>query len=217
MSFWTGENPPGGAILSYHLREPAREARLVIERDGTPIRTLDVSGEPGVIHRVVWDLRYEPFDEGEEGEDDAVPGLPRPVGPRGPLVAPGPYTVTLEADGHRYERELVVRRDPRMPTLTGDDYRAREAFLLAVRALRTRARAHSEPAPDSARSELERIDRDARSLERELEGGSVQPGTLYPPTPAQRERLEALEARLTDLTDGSQERAEPTNTIPSGV
>ncbi|MFP4623599.1 MAG: WD40/YVTN/BNR-like repeat-containing protein [Gemmatimonadota bacterium] len=200
MDFWTGENPPFGAILSYHLARPARDARLIIERDGERIRSLDVDGEPGVIHRVVWDLRYAPLDTARARGDG--PELPQPVGPRGPLVSPGTYTVTLVAGDARSSQELQVRGDPEMPMLTDADYRAREAFLLEIRAVQQRVRdaLTGGTAVGDARP-LRTIHSEARRLEGELEGGSVQPGTLYPPTPAQRERLARLKAALAERLD----------------
>ncbi len=197
MDFWTGENPPEGAILSYHLARPAAVARLVIERDGEHIRTLDVDGQAGVIHRVAWDLRYAPSDGSGADEDARLPG---PVGPRGPFVSPGTYAVTLEADGERSVRELEVRGDPRMPMLTPADYQAREAFLLDVLELQTRAGAAIRQ--DVDRSALRAVQREAGRLESEIQGRSPRPGTLYPPTPAQRDRLERARARLDELLGG---------------
>ena len=190
MDVWTGENPPWGAILSYHLAEPAARARLVIRRDGEPVRTLDASGEPGVIHRVVWDLRHAPVEGGETRTD-----LARPIGPRGPFVSPGTYTVTLEAGDARSDQPLVVRGDPLMP-VTDAEYREREAFLLAVTELRRRIGSLLEGTEPGARAALAHLRFRALALFRELDGGEVQPGTLYPPTPGQRRRLEEIREAL---------------------
>ena len=197
MSFWTGANPPVGAILSYWLGQDAPDARLVIRRDGDVVRTLDAPATGGTIHRVVWDLRHAPLEE--PGDDADRTDLPGPVGPRGALVAPGSYTVTLEAGGVRSSQELVVRGDPDMPMLTDDDYRERERFLLDVVALQRRA--EEAGAAGRVGDDISGIRRGAAALFRELEGGSVQPGTLYPPTPEQRRRLDALRTRFEQIQD----------------
>ena len=148
-----------------------------------------------MIHRVAWDLRYAPLD----GEDEAPdPRLARPVGDRGPLVAPGTYTVTLEAGGTTSSQSFTVQGDPRMPMLTPEDYRAREAFLLEIRSVR-RAIAAAREAGDGDDDALDRLDRRARRLAGELTGGSVQQGTLHPPTPPQREALATIRAELEAL------------------
>lgn len=184
---WDGANPPD-AVFSYRLDRTA-DARLVITRDGETLRTFDVSDEPDVIHRVTWDLRYAPLSEGRAGEPD--PRLARPVGDRGPLVAPGTYTATLETGGATSSQTFRVRPDPELPMLTLADYQARESFLLEVRALRRDIETAREAGDANARA-LMRLGRRAGSLERELTGASVQPGTLFPPTATQREVLEAI-------------------------
>lgn len=195
MDWWNGENPAWGATLTYHLARPAADARLVIRRDGAPIRTLEVDGAPGVIHRVVWDLRHPPLDSGDVRTD-----LARPIGPRGPFVAPGTYDIALEANNARSTRALVVGGDPLMPTLTDGDYRARESFLLAAHDVERRAgQAADSAATPGDRRDLNAVRRAAGRLFGELEGGNVQPGTLFPPTTQQRDRLETLEQRLHEL------------------
>lgn len=195
MGWWNGANPPWGAILTYHLAAPAADARISIRRAGEVVRTLPVDGTPGVIHRVVWDLRWPPTEPGEVRTD-----LARPSGPRGPFVAPGAYDVSLEAGDASSTRRLVVRGDPMLPQLTDADYRAREAFLRAVQDVQRRAGAAAESADADRRRELASLRRDAGRLFGEFEGGSVQPGTMFPPTTQQRERLAAIQARLTELT-----------------
>ncbi|MBW3554726.1 MAG: hypothetical protein KY466_14525, partial [Gemmatimonadetes bacterium] len=191
MDWWNGENPPWGATLTYHLSRSAADARLVIRRGDEVVRTLDVEGSAGVIHRVVWDLRHPPVDSGEVRTD-----LARPVGPRGPFVSPGVYQVTLEARGARSTRDLVVRGDPLLPMVSDADYRAREDFLVEAQDLRRRIMDAAGDAAPALRRELNGLRREASRLFGELDGGSVQPGTLFPPTPQQRQRLASLRARV---------------------
>ena len=84
-------NPPFGATLTYHLREPmATGAQLVLtisDESGEQVRRLELPGEDG-IHRVTWNLRREP-----------PPGAAGARGGRGQrqgeVVSPGRYTATL--------------------------------------------------------------------------------------------------------------------------
>ena len=57
---WRGENPPYGAVLSYFVRDTARNLRFTIkDPEGRVVRTLrDTLVSPGV-HRIAWDLRYD--------------------------------------------------------------------------------------------------------------------------------------------------------------
>jgi hypothetical protein len=59
--------------------------------------------------------------------------LPHDIGARGAYVAPGVYTVTIDADGVQGRTTVRVAPDPKLP-LTAAQYREREAFLLEVAA-----------------------------------------------------------------------------------
>jgi len=59
--------------------------------------------------------------------------LPHDIGPRGPYVSPGTYTVTVDADGAQARSTVRIAPDPKLP-LTLAQYRDREAFLLDVAA-----------------------------------------------------------------------------------
>lgn len=129
-SFYAAENPPFGAVVTYHLGETIetlREARHAAEEAAEEsgegwsypsigaLRQEDLEVEPTVMltvrdargavvrrvegaresgfHRVAWDLRY-PSEEpvrlgGADVSDWSSP-------PRGPLVAPGVFSVTLD-------------------------------------------------------------------------------------------------------------------------
>lgn len=108
-----GENPPTGALISYHLSNDAAggEPTLeIVDESGDLVRTLDPSAEPGV-NRVVWDLREQPLaqpDEAEEGEDG------RDIDNTSPEVLPGSYTVRLRLGDRQLVAPLTVRLDPRL-------------------------------------------------------------------------------------------------------
>lgn len=57
--------------------------------------------------------------------------LPHDIGPRGPFVSPGNYTVSIDADGTRASTTVRVIGDPKLP-LTLAQHREREAFLLQI-------------------------------------------------------------------------------------
>ena len=132
----TAENPPNGAILDYYLpmeanrvvlriynahqklvqqissankQESSHAALPIAERWFPKPQQLETS--PG-MHRFVWNLAWgssgvPESDEPDDGEGDI---------PRGPRVAPGTYSVELEADGKVVQHEsLLVSKDPRSP------------------------------------------------------------------------------------------------------
>ena len=152
--FFTAENPAEGAAFTYHLAKAAQKVRLVVSGPaGKVVRELTGPVEAGVIHRVNWDLRFPLAATagrgggggggGEEGGGSGGPGsqragviqLPVPsheIGPRGPHVAPGAFTVTLEVDGVAAgSRPFTVRADPAL-SVTLAQHKSREAFVIEV-------------------------------------------------------------------------------------
>jgi len=220
---YAGENPPFGAILDYYLSKAAQRATITVaDASGRPVRRLEVARSPGVIHRVTWDLRHEPPPSlgggGTEQASQALPRLAQPVGPRGPYVSPGTYTVTLEADGARSSQQVVVKGDPMMP-ITDAQYREREAFLVSVLELQRRVVELAEragvrggggfgpqpaPAPGDTlaalRNRIGGVWRGLNALGSEMNGSGVRPGSLYPPTETQKRRKAELEEELSAVT-----------------
>jgi hypothetical protein len=107
------------------------------------------------MHRIAWDLRYEPIANEREnlGEDESGNGaVPHRTFPAmdAPWAPPGAYTVRLTAHGKRYEQPLTLRLDPRvktpaaalaqLSTLSGEMY----DNAVAARAAYARARALRE-------------------------------------------------------------------------
>lgn len=90
----TFPNPPFGATLTYHLREPmAAGAKLVLTIDdeaGQQVRRIDLPDESG-IHRVTWDLRRNP----PAPAAGARAGGPGGRGRQGERVETGRYSATL--------------------------------------------------------------------------------------------------------------------------
>jgi hypothetical protein len=130
---------------------------IVTNAQDKVVREIAAPGNAGVIQRVNWDLRY-PLPAGagrgggggggEEGggggpgtQRAGVIQLPVPshdIGPRGPHIAPGTFTVTLEVDGAASgSKTFSVRADP-ASAVTLTQHKAREAFVVEVMALQAR-------------------------------------------------------------------------------
>jgi hypothetical protein len=105
------------------------------------------------MHRVWWDMRYDPIGEGGGGRGGgggaAVPHRTYPS-VNAPWAPPGSYTVRLTVDGKSYTQPITLRLDPRVTTspaalatlasLTGEMYkgaRAARATYSQARALVT--------------------------------------------------------------------------------
>jgi photosystem II stability/assembly factor-like uncharacterized protein len=107
---WAAPNPPFGAVLTYHVRQPpSADAKLVMtitDDQGRQIRRFDVDKAPG-LRRVAWNLRGEvpanadAAGRGGGGGRGAAGGRGqfgfggRGGQPQGPLVEPGTYRATL--------------------------------------------------------------------------------------------------------------------------
>ncbi|MEI6243874.1 MAG: glycosyl hydrolase [Acidobacteriota bacterium] len=87
-------NPPLGATVTYHLREPmAGGAKLVLtitDEAGQQVRRIELPDESG-IHRVTWDLRRNPPPPPTAGRAGGAGGRGR----QGERVETGRYTATL--------------------------------------------------------------------------------------------------------------------------
>jgi photosystem II stability/assembly factor-like uncharacterized protein len=128
----SGENPPKGAIINYHLKQkPKGEIILeILDSHGAivdkfsskpepeePEDPSDYSGEkpkrlqPTLhvgVNRVAWDLTYAGAKSIKKAKADQ--GEPR----LGPLAAPGRYTVRLTVDGKSLTQPLEIKPDPRL-------------------------------------------------------------------------------------------------------
>jgi hypothetical protein len=154
----TGENPPDGAILDYHLPRAARSVTLEILAGNEVIRRYSSGDEPERIdpttlpyptywirpyqplapsaghHRFGWDLRYTPPRGTRRTHAIAAVYQKTSSGPTGPFVHPGSYTVRLTVDGTVRDRPLEVRLDPRVKIAPEDLRRQTDASLACYRA-----------------------------------------------------------------------------------
>ena len=206
-----GQNPPDGAVLDYTLRSRSSGAVTleILDASGRLVRRFssddrpapidpelnvptywvrpprNLSAEPGA-HRFVWDLRFPPPAALERQYPiSAVPG-DTPLGPEGPLVLPGRYTVRLTVAGRSLTRPLTVRMDPRIPAPASalarqlevangisDALRRDSETLAAVRALRAKEKSAGRAAKPG-----DRESRDARLAAIEGDGAKPAPESL---------------------------------------
>jgi len=164
-----GENPPTGGVVDYWLEAaPSGPVTLVFRDAGGRVMRRFSSDDPPDslaaefryfqkewlgppqhlettpgLHRFVWDLRLpRPRALSYEYSIAAIWQVGTPLEPRGPLVLPGRYTVTLGVGGKEYSAPLVVRLDPRVH-VTQAALRSQLAFIQAMdSALDTAVAAH---------------------------------------------------------------------------
>ncbi|HEY3884800.1 MAG TPA: hypothetical protein VGL62_06320, partial [Vicinamibacterales bacterium] len=134
-------NPPYGAILYYHLSQPAsgQMTLQVYDASGHLVRTISSTPPPPTegaaypdywlatpearalstavgTHRINWDLRYDDppaFNHDLENQMNMVEGSVT-EGPHGPQVPPGVYTLKLTVDGKVSTQTVTVHNDPRV-------------------------------------------------------------------------------------------------------
>ncbi len=146
-----GQNPPDGAVISYHLREkPAGEVTLTfLDHDGKEIKTFRskpddeqmaqaekkkntrgaeeekaVPKEAG-LNRFVWNMRYPDARNVENA-------IYRSSGVTGPLAPPGTYQVRFTVGDISTIQSFEIRKDPRV-SASDDDLRAQFALALQIR------------------------------------------------------------------------------------
>ena len=192
---YAGENPPDGVLVTYRLGEGSGNATLTVaNEEGRVVRTLEVPSGPGT-HRVNWDVgggmdggrrRWERFESDVRA---------RPIGERGPRVAPGRYTVTLEARGTTSTRTMEVLADP-LGGPTVAEQREREAFMLELLELRDEIQGRLSSASGGDAASLRGHLRSVMRVYGSLNGGGVRQGTLRPPTGTHRARIEEVRRAL---------------------
>jgi photosystem II stability/assembly factor-like uncharacterized protein len=137
-----GQNPPYGAIIYYSLgAQTSGPVTLeILDAQGKLVRRYSSAKPPAKpdmsqfavapywaappqplsaaagMHRFVWSLHYSmPKSVAPDFPIAAVPHE-TPLGPRGPLAAPGEYTVRLIADGQTQTQSFALKIDPRVKT-----------------------------------------------------------------------------------------------------
>jgi len=226
---FVGENPPGGAVITYYQRTRHLFGSLkleILDSSGRVIDELPASKRRG-LNRVEWSMREKP------------PRVPPAVqlafaGTQGPRVLPGTYTARMTKGGEVYEQKFEVGLD-RRATFTLEDrkqqyeaaMRVRKLFgeetavLERIQALRASvAAASGNAAVDAAtRAKLAEFDVKADDVRKRIvatkEGGAItgeerlreHTDQLYgaligyegAPGTYQMERIDVLEAELADI------------------
>jgi photosystem II stability/assembly factor-like uncharacterized protein len=123
---FTGQNPPGGAMVTFyqrtrHLFGPIKLE--VIDPEGKVVDTISVPKRRG-INRVVWSMQVKP------------PRVPRAAqlafsSALGPRVPPGTYTVRLTKGSETIEQKIEIGIDRRAPYTATDRKEQFEAVMKA--------------------------------------------------------------------------------------
>ena len=177
-------NPPEGALISYSLKaKPADKDEVKItvsDAAGKVLRELKGPKEAG-INRTNWDLRHEPPVKAEPGASEFFGP------PRGPLVPPGPYTVTVGLGAATGTQTVAVEEDPRIKTSEAD----RKAWYEACRAA---ARLWTEA--DAANRALESLKKQLKELEESLKKDARATEAVKSAAKALTEKLEPIAKRI---------------------
>ena len=126
----------GDVVRSYSSADPVMDPHPAIDREKYeqiceaapttvfcrfplywPAPPMVISTKAG-MHRVEWDLHYQPVGDKENEETEAtgaVPGRSYPAA-SAPWAPPGKYRVRLIVNGNTYEQPLTLRLDPRVKT-----------------------------------------------------------------------------------------------------
>lgn len=122
--FFVAPNPPFGAMISYYLKEEAKESVEIIIQDGAGQKIRELKGPKNKgTNRISWDLRYGPPPAADE-ED-------RRFRARGFWVLPGKYQVILKAAGQEMIKTAEVEGDSRID-ISFEERKAQHDALLRL-------------------------------------------------------------------------------------
>jgi hypothetical protein len=226
---FVGDNPSGGAVITYYQRTRHLFGKLkieVLDANGTVIDELASSSRRG-LNRVVWSMHLRP---------PRVPPAAQvsQAGTQGPRVMPGTYTIRMQKNGQTYDTTIVVGLDQRVKWTLADRRAQFEATMkvytlfndesaLFERIAGLREQIEKEGEGKSAREtmhrRLEDFDAKLDGLRKKIvattEGGAItgeerlreHTDQLYgalaswdgPPSAYQLDNVTALRAELTDL------------------
>jgi hypothetical protein len=227
---FVGDNPTGGAVITYYQRTRHLFGKLkieVLDAKGAVVDVLPASTRRG-LNRVAWSMHLR------------APHVPpaaqlAQAGAQGPRVPPGTYTVRMEKNGQIYRTSLAVGIDSRV-TWSAADRAAQYGAAMKVAALfndesalfgqiaglreQVAAATKSRPAGDRALGPLGQFDSKLDALRKQIvatkEGGAItgeerlreHTDQLYgaitswdgPPAQYQLNNTDALRAQLGELT-----------------
>jgi hypothetical protein len=184
---FVGDNPAGGAVITYYQRTRHLFGKLKIEvlnQSGSVVDELQANTRRG-LNRVVWTMHLR------------APHVPpaaqlAQAGTQGPRVPPGVYTIRMEKGGKVYETNITVGLDSRVKWTVADrkaQYAAamkvyelfndESALFARIAALRGEIAAASKnrPAGDATRARLAEFDAKLDALRKKIvatkEGGAI--------------------------------------------
>jgi photosystem II stability/assembly factor-like uncharacterized protein len=228
---FVGENPAGGAVITYYQRTRHLFGKLkieVLDSKGTVIDELPASTRRG-LNRVVWTMHL-PAPHVPPAAQLAQAGI------QGPRVPPGTYTIRMLKNGQSVETHVTVGLDARVSWSVADRqaqydaavkvsalFNDESALFAQIAGLRQQVAAvtRSRPAGDKALARLAQFDGRLDALRKQIvatkEGGAItgeerlreHTDQLYgaitswdgPPTRYQLDNIEALRAQLGELSD----------------
>lgn len=135
----TGQNHPGGVMVSYHLKEVTDSTQVRLEfmdKNGELIRAFSTQPDEDkneVVlkdlkeggNRFIWDMRYSPASDFE----GMILWWARMQGPK---AIPGEYKVKMTVNNESSEHEFEILKDPRA-SMSIEDMQAKFNFLIKVR------------------------------------------------------------------------------------
>jgi hypothetical protein len=118
---FTGQNPPYGALITYHLKaKPDEKTKVRMEiRDAAGKLVFEETRVPKErgMNRYAWNLRY---GGAQVRRPPTTEETPFGGGARGPQVLPGVYMVKLFVGDKTVERRVEVRLDPTVQVPASD-------------------------------------------------------------------------------------------------
>jgi photosystem II stability/assembly factor-like uncharacterized protein len=184
---FVGDNPPGGAVISYYLRSRHIYGPIkleVLDAGGKLVDTIAATKRRG-INRVTWSMNVKP------------PRVPRAAqvafsAAQGPRVVPGTYTLRLTRGADVIETKLAIGIDRRAPYKPADRKAQFDAVMRAhalfgdmttltekIDGLRaaTKERAKALPAADALAPKLaalvDKLDEVKKAIVATKEGGAI--------------------------------------------
>jgi len=123
------EKPKPAAKSESGEKKEGKVKITVTDKDGKVVREMDGPCAAGV-NRTNWDLRSNaPAEPTPEQQEAIAAGFG--LGPRGPVVEPGEYTVKIKAGEKEATQKVVVEEDTRI-VLSAADRAARREFIEQV-------------------------------------------------------------------------------------
>jgi photosystem II stability/assembly factor-like uncharacterized protein len=189
---YVGPNPSYGALLTYYLKQDAKDLKIeILDAGGKVIRFLQNPPYSAGVHRVAWDLRAEGASRDGE-QDEETPAFLRP---RGPQVPPGAYRARLTAGGRTQERPLEVKLDPALKATPSELARLYETAL-KLREMQTRTLALRRSL-DSMREQAAGIE---KTMKDRVPDAAKSIAAVIKESRESLDRLRGLLARESDVT-----------------